>query len=219
MRNVILLLCIAFSVVDTAAADPITLTFEGTLDRAYPGFGQSNPFELGDPFRLAITFNQPESTEITVVPPNPDIGRTGTSSFWRLEDGSFTATVGETHLSGSALVSGGVTHDISNDYLRLAVEGSDADPHTQGFDYFISGMGPWLSTAEWPADLAAAFRMAPQNQVLILDLQGEVPFASGPFTQVTQAPAAPVPEPTTLLMLGTGMLGVAGTRRWRQRRA
>jgi len=80
---------------------------------------------------LAITFNQPKSTEITVVPPNPDIGLTATTSFRGFEDahpGSFTSTVGETRLSGSALVSGGVRHDISDDFLNLVIEASDADP-------------------------------------------------------------------------------------------
>jgi hypothetical protein len=222
MRKVILLLCIAFSVVDTAAADPITVTFEGTLDRLDPpeaGHGRANPFGLGDPFRFAITFNQPTSTEIMVVPPNPDIGLTATAAFFSEKPGSFTATVGETRLSGSALVSGGVRHDISDDFMNLIIEASDADPDTQGFDYFISGMGQWLSTAEWPTDVAGAFRMAPQHEFLIADIDRSARFASGPFTHVTQTPAAPVPEPTTLLMLGSGVLGVAGARRWRQRKA
>ena len=60
MRYVILLLGIAFSIVNAAAADPITLTFDGTLDSLYPpseGRGRVNPFGLGDAFHFAITFN------------------------------------------------------------------------------------------------------------------------------------------------------------------
>ena len=42
--------------------------------------------------------------------------------------------------------------------------------------------------------------------------------ASGTPTVISQTPAAPTPEPTTLLMLGTGVAGIAGARRWRQRK-
>ena len=222
MRYVILLVSIAFSIVSAAAADPITLTFDGTLDSLDPpseGHGRVNPFGLGDPFHFAITFNQPTPTDIMVVPPNPDIGLTGTASFFENTPGSFTATVGDIRLSGAALVSGGVVNDISNDFASLIIEASNADPNTQGFDYFISGMGQWLSTAEWPTDVAGAFRMAPRHQFLIADIDRTARFASGPFTQVTQTPAAATPEPTTLLMLGTGVAGIAGARRWRQRKS
>ena len=219
MRYVILLLGIAFSVVGTAAADPITLTVEGTLNSVSPGCCHVLPFALGDPFRVAITFNQPTSNEITVVPADPEHGRTYTTSSWGARGGSVSATLGDTRLSGSALLSGGVFDDISDDSLNLYVSASGADPDTQGFDYIISGMGQWLSTAEWPTDLAAAFRMAPQNEVVIADFQGETPLARGPITQITQTPAAPTPEPTTLLMLGTGVAAIVGARKWRQPKA
>jgi hypothetical protein len=176
------------------------------------------PLGLGDAFHFAITFNQPKSTDITVVPPNPDIGLTGTASFFENTSGSFTATVGDIRLSGAALLLGGVVNDISDGFMSLVIEASDADPNTQGFDYFISGMGQWRSTAEWPTDVAGAFRMAPRHDFLIADIDRTARFASGPFTQVTQTPA-PTPEPTMLLMLGTGVAGIAGARKWRQPQA
>ena len=65
MRYVILLLGIAFSIVNAAAADPLTLTFDGTLDSLYPpseGRGRVNPLGLAMPSTLrspSISLNRP----------------------------------------------------------------------------------------------------------------------------------------------------------------
>ena len=143
MRYVILLLGIAFSIVNAAAADPPNFDLRWNARQPVSPLGgrwPRQPLGLGDAFHFAITFNQPKSTDITVVPPNPEIGLTGTASFFENTPGSFTATVGDIRLSGAALLLGGVVNDISDDFMSLVIEASDADPNTQGFDYFISGM-------------------------------------------------------------------------------
>jgi hypothetical protein len=218
MPNIILLLCIAFSVVDTAAADTITLSVQGTLSNVIftpLGF----PIAIGDPFRLDITFNPPRSSELTVFHPEPGVE----AVIMEERRGSSSLTVGGNLLDPYMLgyVVASVRNDTSsegNDELVIFFDKSPSSP--EGFSYGIRGDGPgdWLSTAEWPTDLAAALNSNPGDKSVGMSYGGDNPeaFAIGSFTRVTQTPA-PVPEPTTLLLLSSGMVGVAGARRWRQR--
>ena len=62
---------------------------------------------------------------------------------------------------------------------------------------------------------------APNPHVVMLDTLGEA--QGGLYTGIVLPEAdpnivGPVPEPGTLILVGTGLLGLAGFRRWRKKR-
>lgn len=77
-------------------------------------------------------------------------------------------------------------------------------------------VGTWLTTNSWPADVAAALNAAPFSAVWLFDSAAEHGlFAVLGDVRFTQTPA-PVPEPSTVTLLGVGA-AIVGVRRWRQR--
>ena len=76
MRYVILLLSIAFSIVNAAAADPITLTFDGTLDSLYPlrkAMAGSTPLDLAIPSTLRSPSTSPNRPILWSCLPTPTL--------------------------------------------------------------------------------------------------------------------------------------------------
>ena len=222
MRNLLFVLGIAFWLAPaTAVADPVTIVASGTLDyvcstRVQDLFGFTAA--AGDPFTVRITVGSASPDQL---PGNP------VSGVYSLSNGAVSVTVGSSTFNQPQpfhLIGGISNYGPSGPYDMLDIESRPTAPNVagvflQGWD--LSAMA--LASDAWPADPGLALqRMAHRYLALTSWIDPEEPgfsVASGTPTVISQTPAAPTPEPTTLLMLGTGVAGIAGARRWRQRKA
>jgi PEP-CTERM motif len=220
MRNLIFVLGIAIWLApNTADADPLTIVASGTLDYACStcvqdlfGFTAA----AGDPFTVRITVGSASPDQL---PGNP------VSGSYSLSHGAVSVTVGSSTFNQPQPfhLRGGISnYGPSGPYDVLDIESRPTAPNfagifLQGWD--LSAMA--LDSDAWPADPGLALQRMPHRYFALTSwIDPEEPgfsVALGTPTIITQGPA-PVPEPTTLLLVGTGLIAAAGTRgRYRRR--
>jgi hypothetical protein len=212
-----LLLFLVLAVPGSSDAEPVTLTATGVIDWVDVEFPESRfsklfplPAEVGD--RFTLTFNFP-STLAPDIEPGPSWHRSITGSFVLHNDGrsfSDTYTAGAMGGDGTGAyfnLFGGITTPFEerwsvSQFLQLGV-----------------GDAPWIDADTLPT--ASLLNQAPVKGFYIqsyLECEDECPFnqLTGTVREISAGSPAPIPEPTTLLLLGSGLLG-ALTRRYRPR--
>jgi hypothetical protein len=197
-------------------AEPITLTVTGTLPLSYclPCLQEvlGSTGSGGDRFVFGVTFDSdPVSSSASSDSAGYDFGV-----------GSATLTIGNEAVTMPASVSGFILSDFPSngrrhDQLTLEARFLVAGPGAvwvSGSDTF----GNLLSQLAWPTDAAGIWNVAPHQAFTIFqEIHGDdARIVVAESFHATQAPGAPVPEPTTILLLGTGLAGL-GIRRYRRK--
>ena len=213
MGIAVLFLVLALGVAAPASADPVTISGSGNLD-----YGCCFA-PIGDPFGFSLSF-QTVSADQDVDP---------TLGYYSLGAGMFSVRLGSyTFSAPSSKASGTVWYDVASGTAAVAIFADSLTPPsvTPPYAYPVPvalSLRAWgidnVSNDSWPTDLVAALNAAPLRYFRFWPLCDicEDDLASGRVDFFTEGPA-PVPEPATLLLLGTGVVGVAGARRWRQRK-
>jgi hypothetical protein len=167
-------------------------------------------FDLGDTLTFSLTFERPSADQ---APGDPTLGSydLGSGAFMVSDGGTFTTPA----LTGAQILNTpgpAGPFEIADELLIVA--NSPGQPQLRRIGLGLEGsdiIGNWLTTDQWPADVAATLNAAPANTVWLFDNIAEhgtfARLSDVHFTQTTS-----VPEPLTIVLVGMGLAGI-GTRR------
>jgi hypothetical protein len=155
---------------------------------------------------------------------------TGPSAFYgdRFSESGMSGFLNlDTSLSKTVTINGALLNIADYTYDN---GGFEAKPVTLGFDLTLDGVthslsqtGTWSITPSFDSmlsftSLSPVLFNTPDGSWNVSLLGFSVGGGTlGMFTTSVQAQATPTPEPTTLLLIGTGLIG-GGIQRWRKRR-
>jgi hypothetical protein len=169
---------------------------------------------VGDSLSFSLSFQQPSAD---FAPDDPTFGPydLGSGTF-TLNGGQFTTPIAKSR--AQILNTAGGPFLIADELALVGNPLGEALPSRIGVG--LSGddfIGNWLTTDQWPADVAATLIAAPSSRLWLFDRNAEHgTFATLGNLELTQVPKTP--EPTTIGLVGAGLVGL-GARRWRQRKA